>query len=97
MARKTTHERYLSRRRSSQSDELPTNGGLKRAPHQTASLTGGTIGVWRLECCLRHIGRWQAGRSVDGTTASSRGVPRSAYTLVPRALYRTAAALMASG
>ena len=32
MARKTTHERYLGRRRSSQSDELTTNGGQARTP-----------------------------------------------------------------
>ena len=83
MARKTTHERYLGRRRSSQSDELPTNGGQARTPSdrvvdgvpqtgpnrsEIASffvILSGTIGVWRVECCLRHIGRWQAGRGVD--------------------------------
>ena len=37
-----------------------------------------------MECCLRHIGRWQAGRGVDGTTASARGVPRSAPRSNPR-------------
>jgi hypothetical protein len=30
--RKTTHERYLGRRRSSQPDELTTNGGQARTP-----------------------------------------------------------------
>ena len=38
--RKTTHERYLGHRRSSQSDELTTNGGQARTPSRTASLTG---------------------------------------------------------
>ena len=32
MARKTTHERYLGRRRSSQSDELTTDGGQAHTP-----------------------------------------------------------------
>ena len=30
--RKTTHERYLGRRRPSQSDEMTTNGGQARTP-----------------------------------------------------------------
>eukprot|EP00964_Phaeocystis_antarctica_P085924 scaffold54335_cov25-Phaeocystis_antarctica.AAC.2 len=30
MARKTTHERYLGRRRSSQSEEMTTNGASPR-------------------------------------------------------------------
>ena len=102
MARKTTHERYLGRSRSSQSDKLPMNGGQARTPSDRVVAGGtsngpqsvrnrllfvilsGTIDVWRLECCLRHIGRWQAGRGVDGTTASARGVPRSAPRSNPR-------------
>ena len=42
------------------------------------------MGVWRLEGWLRYTGRWQTGRSVDGTTASARGVPRSAPRSNPR-------------
>ena len=79
----------LWRCRSSQSDELTMNGGQGRTPSDRIvdGVTGPQIalkcnllflGVWRLEGWPRHTGRWQTGRSVDGTTASVRSVPRNA-------------------
>eukprot|EP00964_Phaeocystis_antarctica_P033703 scaffold19105_cov44-Phaeocystis_antarctica.AAC.1 len=50
MARKATHNRYLGRRRSSQSDELTTNGGQARTPSDRivdgrGTLNGSQIGL----------------------------------------------------
>ena len=66
--RKTAHERHLSRRRSSQSEELTMNGGQARTPSHPVVAAGpevvpnrdyfvflsGTVGILSLWCLLRY-------------------------------------------
>ena len=44
MPRKTAHERHLSRRRSSQSEELTMNGGQARTPSHPVVAAGPEVG-----------------------------------------------------
>ena len=101
--RKTTHERHLSRRRSSQSEELTMNGGQARTPSHPVVAAGpkvvpnrdyfvflsGTLGILSLWCLTQYTNQSYRGRGVDVRTAQARKVPPSPLGGCARKAVRT--------
>ena len=89
--RKIAHERHLSRRRSSQSEELTMNGGQARTPSHPVVAAGpkvvptrdyfvflsGTLGILSVWCLTQYTKQSYRGRGVDVRTAQAREVPPS--------------------
>ena len=97
--RKIAYERHLSRRRSSQSEELTMNGGQARTPSQPVVPAGpkvvpnrdyfvflsGTLGILSLWCLTQYTKQSYRGRGVDVRTAQARnGAPKSPRWVCPK-------------